>query len=71
LWNFWASVQDLPNHGLAQYDVFGQVDLFHLTRSEGFFSYDNPDIEQTGWSMRNLTALQALDAVRRGLSQQP
>jgi hypothetical protein len=71
LWNFWASVQDLPNHGLAQYDVYGQVDLFHLTRSEGFYDYNDPTIEPTGWSMRNLTALQALDAVRKGLTEQP
>ncbi len=71
LWNFWAAVQDLPNHGLAQYDVYGAVDLFHLTRSAGFYDYSDPKVEPTGWSMRNLTALQALDAVRRGLAEQP
>jgi hypothetical protein len=71
LWNFWASVQDLPNHGLAQYDVYGNVDLFHLTRSQGFYFYNDPDFEPTGWSMRNLTALQALDAIRHGLTDQP
>jgi hypothetical protein len=71
LWNFWAAVQDLPNHGLAQYDVYGQVDLFHLTHSENFYDYNDPAVEPSGWSVRNLTALQALDSVRRGLSQQP
>jgi hypothetical protein len=71
LWNFWAAVQDLPNHGLAQVDVYGQVDLFHLTHSENFYIFGDPSIEPSGWSVRNLTALQALDSVRRGLSQQP
>ncbi len=71
LWNFWASVQDLPNHGLAQYDVYGQVDLFHLTRSQGFYNFADPTIEPTGWSLRNLTALEALDAVRKGLAEPP
>ncbi len=71
LWNFWASVQELPNHGLAEYDVFGAVDMFHLTHSEGFYFYNDPQAEQSGWSVRNLTALEALDAVRLGLTQQP
>ncbi len=71
LWNFWAAVQDLPNHGLAAYDVNGDVDLFHLTHSDKFYFYNDPTATQSGWSMRNLTALQALDAVRRGLAEQP
>ena len=71
LWNFWASVQDLPNHGLVQYDPWGAVDLFHLTHSESYYHYNDPNVEPSGWSMRNLTALQALDAVRRGLAGQP
>ncbi len=71
LWNFWAAVQPLPNHGLAAFDVYGEVDLFHLTHSEGYYYFDDPIATQSGWSMRNLTALQALDAVRRGLSELP
>jgi hypothetical protein len=71
LWNFWASVQELPNHGLVQYDPWGQIDLFHLTHSESYYHYNDPNVEPSGWSMRNLTALQALDAVRRGLAEQP
>ena len=71
LWNFWAAVQPLPNHGLEAIDVFGDVDMFHLTHSESFYSYEDPAAAQSGWSMRNLTALQVLDAVRRGLSEQP
>ncbi len=71
LWNFWASVQDLPNHGLAAYDPSGDVDLFHLTHSENYYFYNDPAGDKSGWYMRNLTALQALDAVRRGLEEQP
>ncbi len=71
LWNFWASVQDLPDHGLQEYDPWGQVDMFHLTISDSYYFYDDPNAEPTGWSMRDLTGLQALDAVRRGLGEQP
>jgi len=59
LWNFWASVQSLPDKGLTD-------DGFHLTLGDYF--YDNPQTTQTGWSKRNLTALQALDAVWRGVT---
>lgn len=59
LWNFWASVQDLPDRGLTE-------DGFHLTLGDYF--YDNLQTTRTGWSRRNLTALQALDAVRRGVT---
>ncbi len=59
LWNFWASVQDMNNKGLTS-------DGFHLTL--GNYFYDDPINTATGWSRRNLTALQALDAVRRGVN---
>lgn len=59
LWNFWAAVQDIPGKGLTQ-------DGFHLTL--GNYFYDDPASTDTGWSMRNLTALQALDAVHRGVA---
>jgi hypothetical protein len=71
LWNFWAAVQDLPNHGLAAYDPFGQVDLFHLTHGNNFMFTDDPNVEQSGWTRRNLTGLQALDVVRRELLEKP
>ena len=71
LWNFWAAVQSLPNHGLIAVDSSGAVDMFHLTHSEGYYFYNDPAAIQSGWSVRNLTALQALDAVRRGLTDQP
>lgn len=59
LWNFWAAVQPLPNHGLT-------TDGFHLTHSE-FYDFVSAENMETGWAWRNLTALQALDAVWRGL----
>jgi hypothetical protein len=57
LWNFWLAVQDLPNHGMK--------DGFHITFARPFF--DQPGNMQYGWPVRNLTALQALDAVWRGV----
>ena len=62
LWNFWASVQSLPDKGLTK-------DRFHLTL--GNYFYDDLQSTKTGWSMRNLTALQALDAVWRGVTHPP
>lgn len=58
LWNFWATVQPLPNHGLWS-------DGFHLTFARNFF--DDPDRMESAWPWRNLTALQTLDVVRREL----
>ncbi|HUE99830.1 MAG TPA: hypothetical protein VMN99_11285 [Anaerolineales bacterium] len=62
LWNFWAAVQPLPNHGLSS-------DNFHLTFARNFF--DDPVRMRSAWPWRNLTALQTLDVVRRGLMEQP
>ena len=63
LWNFWSAIQPLPNHGL-------QPDLEHLTYS-GKTNFDDADAMQSAWTIRNLTALQALDAVWRGVSHTP
>lgn len=62
LWNFWAAIQPLPNHGL-------QPDLEHLTY--GVTDFDDVEAMQSAWAVRNLTALQALDAVWRGVTSQP
>ena len=63
LWNFWVAVQPLNSHGLT-------ADGFHLTHGNNF-SFDTPQSDWTGWTMRNLTALQSLEAVWRGLTPQP
>lgn len=60
LWNFWLAIQPLPNHGL-------QSDLEHLTY--GVPDFDNAKAMQTAWTVRNLTALQVLDAVWRDVSR--
>jgi hypothetical protein len=60
LWNFWAAVQPLPNHGLSS-------DGFHLTFARNFF--DDPVRMKSAWPWRNLTALQTLDVARRGLTE--
>ncbi|MBN1231139.1 MAG: SGNH/GDSL hydrolase family protein [Anaerolineales bacterium] len=51
-WNFWASLQHLPDGGL-------QEDGAHLTWAPNY--YDDPYAMQGGWPYRNLTALQILD----------
>ena len=64
LWNLWAALQPLPNQG---HDT-ELNDGFHLSFSRNFF--DKPKNMLSGWPWRNLTALQALDSVRRGLQEQ-
>lgn len=54
LWNFWRAVQPLPGHGL-------RADGMHITWGYNFF--DDPVAMNNGWPWRNLTALQALEAV--------
>jgi len=60
LWNFWLAVQPLPNHGLR--------DSFYLTYDTPHF--DNPENMSAAWPWRNLTALQAIDAVWNAVSNQ-
>lgn len=59
LWNFWAAVQPLPNHGL-------HPDGFHLTWERNY--YDNAANLQLAWPIRNLTAAQSIEAVWRGVT---
>ena len=59
LWNYWRATQPLPDHGL-------QSDGAHLTVGPNRFG--DPKAMQSGWAMRNLTALQALDAVWQGVT---
>ncbi len=61
LLNYWLAVQTLPDLGL-------QEDRVHLTWGRNFF--DDPEAMSNAWPVRNLTALQALDAVWQKLSTQ-
>jgi hypothetical protein len=54
LWNFYSAVDPLANNGL-------QEDMTHLTWGRNLF--DDPQAMKRAWPWRNLTALQALDAV--------
>jgi len=58
LWNFWRAVQSLPNAGLV-------ADGAHLTYATNFF--DDPEKMKSAWPWRNLTALQVLDAILKGV----
>jgi hypothetical protein len=60
MWNYWRAVQSLPNQGL-------QDDGAHLTWARSFF--DDKYAMESGWTIRNLTALQILDAVWRAVHQ--
>jgi hypothetical protein len=59
VWNYWRAMQPLPHHGLLE-------DGAHLTNGPNRF--DDPKALESGWAIRNLTALQALDAVWRGVT---
>lgn len=59
LWNFWREVQGVPY-------TFEEGGLY--LRWAGYH-FDNPETMQYGWPHRNLTALQVLDAVWRGMNQ--
>jgi hypothetical protein len=59
LWNFWAAVQPLPQHGLSE-------DGFHLTLARNIF--DDPVRMKNAWPWRNLTALQSFDAVYQAVN---
>ena len=59
LWNFWLAVQPLPDHGL-------QSDGSHLTWAGPYF--DDPARMKSAWPWRNLTGLQVLEAVWRGVN---
>jgi hypothetical protein len=61
LWNFWASVQHLPGQGLR----VDEGDYFHLTYNGPWFHFYQLD---SAWTIRNLTALQSIDAVYRAVN---
>ena len=55
VWNFWAAIQHLDNHGL-------QDDEIHLTYYSNYFS--NPKTWETAFAYRNLTTLQVLEKLQ-------
>lgn len=62
LCNLWRAMHELPNNGLKAGDV-------HPTSSSvSLCNFANDDLQQYGWTVRNLTALQALDRVWRLLN---
>jgi hypothetical protein len=65
VWNFWLAVQSLPEHGLRSPE--------HLTYGEYTLTCDFSTTEnmQYAYNVRNLTALQVLDAVWRAVTGQP
>lgn len=60
VWNFWAAVQSIPDQGL-------QEDGSHLTFASNFF--DDPEKLEQAWPVRNLTALQVLEAMRMAVQE--
>ena len=56
----WAAVQPLPDHGL-------QDDGVHLTFGSSFFN--DPEKLDRAWPVRNLTALQVLEAMRLSVQE--
>ena len=63
LWNYWKAVQPLPQHGMRSAD--------HLTfaPTTSFTDFSKPEYLDYGMQMRNLTALQVLDVIRREVAQ--
>lgn len=63
LWNYWLAVQPLPDKGLRSPE--------HLSAGpDGFFTLTGENLNY-GWPVRNLTALQVLDAVRKAVEAEP
>ena len=63
LWNFWRAVQNIPQQGMRSAD--------HLTfaPTSSYTDFSKPENLEYGMQMRNLTALQVLDVVRREVTQ--
>jgi formylglycine-generating enzyme required for sulfatase activity len=62
LWNFWQAVQPLPQQGMRSSD--------HLTfaPTKSYTDFSSQEYLSYGMQVRNLTALQVLDVVRRSVS---
>ena len=64
-WNLWKPMSALPNNGLREGDVHPTANTINLC------NFSNADLEQFGWTVRNLSALKALDRVWRLLNDLP
>ena len=65
LWNLWRPMSALPNNGLRPGDVHPTADEVSLCNFAG------DDLQHYGWTVRNLSALKALDRVWRLLNDLP
>jgi hypothetical protein len=62
LWNLWRALNPLPGGGLE--------DNEHPSGTFAAFDFSPDNLSKYGWPMRNLTALEVLNAVWRGVTQQ-
>lgn len=65
LWNFWASIQGLQDHGM----VNGTSVHLSFSEDSSWADFETPGSLDYGWTVRNLSALQMLDAVREMIQQ--
>lgn len=63
LWNFWLAVQPLPNQGMRDPEHLTSVSFVNFT------DFTIPHSMEYGMQVRNLTALQMLDLLRRQLAE--
>lgn len=63
VWNYWAAVQPLANHGLDP-----EHNEHLIEGPKGFTNFEADNLKYS-WPVRNLTALQVLDAVRKMAEQ--
>jgi len=64
-WNLWRPMSLLPNNGLREGDVHPTANSVNLC------NFANDDLENFGWTVRNLSALKAIDRVWRLLNDLP
>lgn len=65
VWNLWRAMQPLPGHGLRENDVHPSFS------NDSLCDFSGNDLKTYGWTVRNLTGLQALDKVWRLIQQAP
>jgi hypothetical protein len=64
VWNYWLAVQSIPGKGLLD-----KQHREHLSVGpDGLFNFETDNLPY-GWSIRNLTALEVLDTIRRDVEK--